>query len=1081
MAMVLTPTHHPNRIRHGEAHSAGFSAWYVALFMPLLVGVLLIGGWAYRDLAATLRQHHSDELEAIADLKALQIQQWLNGQADFAEGRATAPLFVDGVQFWRTKIAPVLGMHVPDELESLRQSRGFSRILLADATGAPLLAAGKGGTGWTAFDGEVEAAVRQRATRFVDLHRDEAGMGHLGFVSAVYRPGKPPGPVAGVLFWEMAATDLFARIRDWPRPSASGEIVLVRREGDEVVAMSPLRHKQDGVGSFRYPLVRNGPAAARALLESNAVFEGVDYRGVAVLAATRRIGGTPWGLVAKVDQDEVYGQLHSMSARAALLWALVCLAVATAALMTRRQQRLALALATARAENTAAAALADSAVKYRLLAEHSVDCIFWTAPDGSYRYVSPACLEMTGHAPEEFIADSELMARLVAPPDRAAYRAHLANAAGADEGEFEFRIVRPDGTQRWISHHCLPIHEAGQYLGRRGANRDITERKQAELELAQSRQHLEELVASRTAELVVAKNVAEAASQAKSTFLANMSHEIRTPMNAIVGLTAILRRQIRLPDQADKLAKIAGATDHLLGVINDILDISKIEADKLVLDRHDFAIDAVLTRVSAMVAERVREKGLEFAVNADCGPEVVNGDAIRLGQALLNYLGNAVKFTEQGTIALRARVVEANSADFLVRFEVEDSGIGIAAEHLPRLFQAFEQADGSTTRNYGGTGLGLAITRRLARMMGGDAGAESTPGVGSTFWMTARLGRVRQTATAHRIPELVGKQALVVDDSDVTRAVEIRLLDLAGLAAEGVSSGAMALEILAAADRDGRPFDLVVMDLRMPGMDGIETMAQLRAMPLGRQPLALLVTGSATPTLFEDARLSGFAEVLYKPVSAVQLRDCLLRQLARQPGLGAVGAADDPVAPTEPLELLRSHFQDARLLLVEDDPINQEVALVVLSEIGCRIDVAGNGREAVDLATRQRLPAHPDGHADAGHGWRRGNPENSATAERRPPAHSGHDGQRLSRRKKVLSGRRHERFHGQARRSRHAVPHPADLAIGAAALMRAPLADRAERPKRRCYRSPNCAPMARLSSGRSSATVTNTMRQSTEK
>ena len=449
--------------------------------------------------------------------------------------------------------------------------------------------------------------------------------------------------------------------------------------------------------------------------------------------------------------------------------------------------------------------------------------------------------------------------------------------------------------------------------------------------------------------LVHAKEAAEAASRAKSTFLANMSHEIRTPMNAIIGLNHILRRSIKVPEQVDKLGKIAGAADHLLGVINDILDISKIEAGKLVLEQANFHLDSLLQRVASMVMERVREKGLELVIDADHRLGFVNGDATRLGQALLNYLGNAVKFTERGTIVLRTYVIEETTTDVLVRFEVEDTGLGIAEEHLPRLFHAFEQADSSTTRRFGGTGLGLAISRRLAELMGGEAGVESTPNLGSTFWLTARLGLVQQNKTGLFIPELSGRRALVIDDAPLTRLVQVQLLRMVGMDSEGVSSGAAALKAIAEADVGARPFDLVMVDLMMPDMDGIETLVNLRGLPLRQQPVALLVTASGAPEVVEDAHKVGFADVLLKPLTSTVLRDCLDKHLVALSGKGAT--VTGPVEQAEYAgaeETLRREYSHARLLLVEDEPINQEVLLMMLEEIGWRVDVVDNGQEAVD-------------------------------------------------------------------------------------------------------------------------------------
>lgn len=292
---------------------------------------------------------------------------------------------------------------------------------------------------------------------------------------------------------------------------------------------------------------------------------------------------------------------------------------------------------------------------------------------------------------------------------------------------------------------CLEVHKApfhdknGVVIGTVGSARNITERKQVEAELEQHRHHLEDLVASRTVELARAKEAAEAASRAKSAFLANMSHEIRTPMDVILGMAHLLRRGGVTPVQADQLDKIEAATNHLLTTINDILDISKIEAGKFILVEAPVDVDGLLGNVHSILSECAKAKGLSMHVDSTNFPPRLYGDPIHLQQAILNYVTNAIKFTDKGSVTLRALTQEETTDSLVIRFEVEDTGIGIFPETLPRLFKAFEQADNSTTRNHGGTGLGLAITRRLAELMGGKAGVESAPGFGSTFWFSARL------------------------------------------------------------------------------------------------------------------------------------------------------------------------------------------------------------------------------------------------------------------------------------------------------------------------------------------------------
>jgi two-component system sensor histidine kinase/response regulator len=450
--------------------------------------------------------------------------------------------------------------------------------------------------------------------------------------------------------------------------------------------------------------------------------------------------------------------------------------------------------------------------------------------------------------------------------------------------------------------------------------------------------------------LMCAKEAAEESSRAKSTFLANMSHEIRTPLNAIFGLTRMLGRSLTDPGHLDKLKKIGGAADHLLLVIGDILDVSKIEAGKMLLEPTCFDLETAVMETCAMVSERVQDRGLELLIDLDPGLGEVYGDVGRLKQALLNYLSNAVKFTERGTIVLRARSIESSNSERLVRFAVEDTGIGVTAEQMARLFQAFEQADNSTTRQFGGTGLGLAITRRLAELMGGCAGAESTPGVGSTFWMTARLGTRESTGdTSLLLSRLAGRRALVVDDTRLTRMVHGQLLHQAGLETVEADTGETALSLIVAAEKNGKPFDLIVMDLHMPSLNGFETLNRVMAASLARKPVAVLITATDGPELLAEARKAGFSEVLIKPVSFGLICRLLERRLL------AGNLADDLVACAEPMSAVcstRPNLAHKRILLVEDEPINQEVALMLLEESDLRqVDIAANGKAAVEMFT----------------------------------------------------------------------------------------------------------------------------------
>ena len=652
----------------------------------------------------------------------------------------------------------------------------------------------------------------------------------------------------------------------------NGQALLINRDGDIISAFP----EDAWVGQN----LQGGAAFAQHIASHQAMTRHLNpskFKNIMRLSVFYDLPGAPLTIITSRDHDTVtraWRQSAYVHLAGFLLLGGGVLFFYRLAM--RRQQNLALARQEA----------ANQTLALRAIIDTDPECIKQVAADGSLLDINRSGLAMVEADSAEQVLGRKVQ-DLVVPEWRKDFMALLERAFAGESGSLTYEIRGLKQGRHWLESHAVPLRTAeGKIRSMLAVTRDVTVRRQTEAELDQHRHHLEELVLSRTSELAASRDAAEAANRAKSIFLANMSHELRTPMNGIMGMTDLALRSATDPKQVSQLTKSMGAAQHLLAVINDILDLSKIEADRMTLEEVNFSLTQVIADTLQMQEAPARTKGLQLSWEIEPSlPDQLRGDALRLRQMLLNYTGNAIKFSDRGRITVRAQALKVDALSVLMRIEVSDQGVGISPEQQARLFHPFTQADDSATRKYGGTGLGLIITRRIALLMGGDAGVTSEEGTGSTFWFTACLHRGENVApTGTGLPDepanvtlarqFRGARVLLAEDEPVNREIAIFLLEDAGLTVDVANNGSEALDLVRR-----EKYALILMDVQMPVMNGLDATRAIRQLPGMAATPILAMTANAFDTDRETCLAAGMNDHIGKPMTADQLCTTVLRWL----------------------------------------------------------------------------------------------------------------------------------------------------------------------------------------------------------
>jgi PAS domain S-box-containing protein len=1005
---------------HLPASSAGGSGRHWLRFvLPLLVISLLIGTIGtvgYRYLSAEIRRETNRTLAVIVEQKRQQIEAWLAEariDTDLAfYGHSQLEMLFSQWQNGGRKDGASL-QRMQELLAQMAQARGWAGLAVADAAGRPAFAVGEANI--RVHADLIRDILRRPRVELVDLHRNTQGRVQYGVLAPIGSPDMVPLGVAYVT-WS-ADQVLNSLVESWPVPTRTAETYLVRRDGEAVRFLTPLRFKHDAEISLTLPLSSPEMPAARAARGERGILEGGrDYRDNSVLAYASAVGGTPWLMIAEIDEVEAYAGIRTMAWATALVMGLGLLLVYSGAYLLWRRDQQRQELTALQAQRAAEArfrvifeqaplgvALVDSNTgqvlesnarlgeivgqapeqlmginpmhhvthpddvrqsleyterlnageisdyrlnkrylhpdgsvvwasvtcapmqvdidgaprhlfiveditvrkqmeerlrisekRHRLLADNAIDVIKTMDLEGRFSYVSPSVEKLRGFTADE--VGQQSLEEVFTPDSLAIARAYFGRLQANVEaglplenfrGELEQRCK--DGSTVWTDVTASPILSGdGKFVEILGVSRDISERKRYEHELRQ------------------AHDAAEAANAAKSEFLAHMSHEIRTPMNAVLGLAQVLEREPLVGNQREMVERIRTAGQSLLAILDDVLDLSKIEAGQLRIEPRPFDLGGLMANLDSLMGQAARTKGLRLRLEVPDTPlGLLLGDGLRLEQVLFNLTGNAIKFTKQGEVAVLAQVREISETDVRLRFEVRDSGIGIAPEALARLFEPFTQADAGISRRFGGTGLGLSICKRLVELMDGEIGVDSQAGQGSTFWFELPFRRggegdkdaLAATPAPHSSgPRLLGTHMLVVDDSAMNRDLMERALTLEGAVTTLAADGQQAVQLLKT-----RPeaFDAVLMDVQMPVMDGLTATRLIRG-ELGLANLPIIAfTAGVRDEQQAAVRAAGANDVLAKPMDLEQMAALLSKWVKPRTIVAEAVPADHPT-PSEP-------------------------------------------------------------------------------------------------------------------------------------------------------------------------------------